>query len=167
MNSLHVKSASNDANTLYVEATSDASIGAGVRLRHARGTLTMPVDVINGDYVGLVAGQAFSGGQFWSGGEILFTVDGGFVSGERPPSRMEFYTNFAGGPQIIRLQINSVGNLGINTTSQFGSGKKVIGIANAEVIPTTDTPDGGVLYVENGALKFRGSSGTVTTIAEA
>jgi hypothetical protein len=40
-------------------------------------------------------------------------------------------------------------------------------IANASTIPASDPSGGGVLYVEGGALKWRGSSGTVTTIAPA
>jgi hypothetical protein len=59
------------------------------------------------------------------------------------------------------------GNVGIGTTNQFGSGGRVIGIANATTVPTTNPTGGGVLYVESGALKYRGSSGTVTTIANA
>jgi hypothetical protein len=39
-------------------------------------------------------------------------------------------------------------------------------IANTSAAPSTPT-GGGVLYVESGALKFRGSSGTITTIAAA
>jgi hypothetical protein len=57
------------------------------------------------------------------------------------------------------------GNIGVRTSSQFGGGRGVIGIANASVAPTVNPADGGVLYVEGGALKYRGSSGTVTTIA--
>lgn len=57
------------------------------------------------------------------------------------------------------------GGVGIGTTDQFGSGVRVVGIANATTAPTTNPTGGGVLYVEAGALKFRGSSGTVTTIA--
>jgi hypothetical protein len=33
--------------------------------------------------------------------------------------------------------------------------------------PTANMTGGGILYVENGALKYRGSSGTITTIAPA
>lgn len=33
--------------------------------------------------------------------------------------------------------------------------------------PTSNQTGGGILYVENGALKFRGSAGTVTVIAPA
>jgi hypothetical protein len=60
----------------------------------------------------------------------------------------------------------SEGNFGIGTHSQFGSGEGVIGIANCSTAPTT-TPSGGVLYVQSGALKYRGSSGTTTEIAPA
>ena len=52
-------------------------------------------------------------------------------------------------------------------TAGLGSGSKVIGIANASVVPTTNPVGGGVLYVQAGALRWRGSSGTVTTIAPA
>ena len=33
--------------------------------------------------------------------------------------------------------------------------------------PTANPTGGGILYVEGGALKYRGSSGTVTTIGPA
>ena len=59
------------------------------------------------------------------------------------------------------------GNIGIGTVNQFGGGAKVIGIANASTVPAGNPTGGGVLYVEAGALKYRGSSGTVTTIAVA
>jgi hypothetical protein len=50
------------------------------------------------------------------------------------------------------------GNIGFLTGSQFGVGQGVIAIGNATVAPTVN-PGGGVLYVENGALKYRGSGG--------
>ena len=59
------------------------------------------------------------------------------------------------------------GNIGVRTSSQFGGGQGVIAIANAAVAPTVNPSDGGVLYVEDGALKYRGPLGTVTTIAPA
>jgi hypothetical protein len=58
------------------------------------------------------------------------------------------------------------GSLGI-VTDDYGSGTGVIGVANASVTPSTNPSGGGVLYVESGALKYRGSSGTVTTLAVA
>jgi len=59
------------------------------------------------------------------------------------------------------------GNVGFRTASQFGAGQGVIAIADAAVAPTVNPAGGGVLYVEEGALKYRGSNGTVTTIAPA
>lgn len=58
-------------------------------------------------------------------------------------------------------------NVGFNTASFGASSNGVIGIGNAAAIPTGNPTNGGVLYVEAGALKYRGSSGTVTTIANA
>ena len=55
------------------------------------------------------------------------------------------------------------GNLGLGVTPSDGA--KVLAIGNGTA-PTTNIT-GGHLYVEGGALKYRGSSGTVTTIATA
>lgn len=66
---------------------------------------------------------------------------------------------------VERIRIDANGNFGMGVTTQFGSGVKVIGIADATTVPTTNPTGGGVLYCEAGALKFRGSSGTITTIA--
>ena len=59
------------------------------------------------------------------------------------------------------------GSIGMGTNSEFGTGETVIAIANATVVPSTTPTGGGVLYAEAGALKYVGSSGTVTTIANA
>ena len=59
------------------------------------------------------------------------------------------------------------GNIGLRTSDQFGGGKGVIGIGNVQDPPSVNPADGGVLYVEDGALKYRGSRGTVTVIAPA
>jgi hypothetical protein len=70
------------------------------------------------------------------------------------------------GLTAITLGSNRNVQFGSATTS-FGGGSVVIGIANATTVPTSNPTGGGVLYVEAGALKFRGSSGTITTIANA
>lgn len=49
----------------------------------------------------------------------------------------------------------------------FGSGDGVIGIANATTVPSTNPANGGILYVRNGALYYRGGAGTVTLLAPA
>lgn len=66
----------------------------------------------------------------------------------------------------IGIQLGLLGNVGFWGGS-FGGGAKVIYIANRTTAPTTNPSGGGLLYTESGALKYRGSSGTVTTIAVA
>ncbi len=58
-------------------------------------------------------------------------------------------------------------SLGINGVS-FGSGVGVIAIANCTTAPTALPVGGGILFVEGGYLKYKGSiTGVVTTIAPA
>ena len=47
------------------------------------------------------------------------------------------------------------------------TGDGVIYIANAATVPTANATGGGILYCEAGALKYRGSAGTVTTLGAA
>jgi hypothetical protein len=65
-----------------------------------------------------------------------------------------------------RARFDSSGNLLVGTTAAGTTAAKVIGMGNATA-PTTSPAGMGQLYVEAGALKYRGSSGTVTTIAVA
>lgn len=60
----------------------------------------------------------------------------------------------------------NLANIGINGES-FGSGAGVIFLANRTTNPSSNPSGGGILYAEAGALKWRGSSGTITTIAAA
>jgi len=66
------------------------------------------------------------------------------------------------------------GNIGIGFPEakqfkKFGGGKGVIAIANASVAPSPSKKlaGAGILYVEDGALKYLGSNGTVTVVAPA
>ena len=64
------------------------------------------------------------------------------------------------------MTLDASGNLLLKTTSIGTSAVGVIGLGNATA-PTSSPAGMGQLYVEGGALKYRGSSGTVTTIAAA
>ena len=72
----------------------------------------------------------------------------------------------SGGGNATQFILNSSGNVGIGVSTFGTSAAKVLGLANATA-PTTSPAGMGQLYVEAGALKYRGSSGTVTTIANA
>ena len=64
-----------------------------------------------------------------------------------------------------RVKIDIGGNLMVGVSTAGTTAAKTIQIANGTA-PTANIT-GGQLYVEAGALKYRGSSGTVTTIANA
>jgi hypothetical protein len=63
------------------------------------------------------------------------------------------------------MTLDTLGNLLVGLTTAGTTAAKTIQIANGTA-PTANVT-GGQLYVEAGALKYRGSSGTVTTIANA
>jgi hypothetical protein len=63
------------------------------------------------------------------------------------------------------MTLDTLGNLLVGLTAAGTTAAKTIQIANGTA-PTANVT-GGQLYVEAGALKYRGSSGTVTTIANA
>jgi hypothetical protein len=72
-----------------------------------------------------------------------------------------------GSNNTSQLTIGQTGNLSLGTIATFGGGIGVFAITNAATSPTTNPTGGGILYAEAGALKWRGSSGTVTTMANA
>lgn len=87
-------------------------------------------------------------------GSIRFYTNTGLTAGNNftPSERMRIYSN---------------GNLSVFGAGSFGNGVEVMYIKNRTTAPTANPSGGGILYVESGALKYRGSSGTVTTIANA
>ena len=89
------------------------------------------------------------------------------TGGSRTSDLVLYYYNQASSASPIEgLRLNSVGNVGIGVSAFGTSAANVLGLANATA-PTTSPAGMGQLYVEAGALKYRGSSGTVTTIANA
>lgn len=62
------------------------------------------------------------------------------------------------------LFIDAAGNMGLNTVTLGTSAANVIGILSGTA-PSSSPPGMGQLYVEGGALKYRGSSGTVSVVA--
>jgi len=80
-------------------------------------------------------------------------------------------TNYGGAYFAFRVNANPNDtlaikeyNVGIGTETFGTSAEKVLAIANGTA-PSTSPTGVGQLYVESGALKYRGAGGTVTTIA--
>ena len=76
------------------------------------------------------------------------------------------WQGYNGAAYTERMRLDSYSNLLVGVTAAGTTAAKVIGMGDATA-PTTSPAGMGQLYVEAGALKFRGSSGTVTTIAPA
>jgi len=86
------------------------------------------------------------------------------VNGLGASTNLSIYNDTAGA-EFLRIDADA--NFGFGASGSFGGGKKTFFFANATTLPTTNPTGGGVLYVDAGALKYRGTSGTVTTIANA
>jgi hypothetical protein len=150
---------------------SNTAASAAVYMLKTRGTTaTSTTAVQQYDSLGgwLFGGADGTNNQFLA--NMSAYVDGA-VSAGTVPTAFSFATgtNNSTLPPVSRLQISSTGNIGFNN-GQPGvwgtNADKVIAIGNGTA-PTTSPAGMGQLYVEAGALKYRGSSGTVTTIAAA
>lgn len=71
------------------------------------------------------------------------------------------------GAGATRVEVTPSGNFALFSAGSYGGGTFVAFLANCTVVPTTNPTGGGILYVEAGALKYRGSAGTITPIAPA
>jgi hypothetical protein len=109
------------ASTLKTSLTLQAGNGAGeydLTIKSSRGTIGSPTDVVNGDAPFNLSVNAYSGGAYYATAGITSYIDGTFTSGQRPPSRMEFYTNIANGAQTKQFSI--AGNGAAQFTSTLG-----------------------------------------------
>jgi hypothetical protein len=111
--------------------------------------------------INTMVGYAIGGG-ITSGAKN--TLIGGNISGLNNISNNVI---IADGDGKRRFNSDASGNIGLNGFDQYGGGAGVIYISNATTVPTSNAVGGGILYVDNGSLKYRGSGGTVTTLAAA
>ena len=159
------------APSIIQRGYSDTAASAAVYILKTRGTTaTSTTAVQQNDSLGalLFGGADGTNNQFLANMSVY--VDGA-VSAGTVPTAFSFATgtNNSTLPPVARMQISSTGNIGFNNgqPAVWGTNaEKVIGIGNGTA-PTTSPAGMGQLYVEAGALKYRGSSGTVTTIAAA
>lgn len=134
----------------------------GVR---ARGTAAAPAAVQADDLMLTLASDAWDGtGRVGDVAKIQYYVDGAVSTGV-VPTRIAFYTN-AGAGELERVRIDNKGNVGIGATTFGANAVRVLAIANGTA-PTSSPANVGQLYVEAGALKFKGAAGTVTPLAPA
>jgi len=80
-------------------------------------------------------------------------------------------TNLDDGAMNTNINFSILDNVGIglfgSAATHLANGTKVVYLANCTAAPSGTPFGGGILYAEAGALKWKGSSGTVTSIASA
>jgi hypothetical protein len=163
-----------DLAGLKLNASDQWELGAGLPIRLASdGTFSFPTPGTAVQTLHLVPTTGTDGNSVSitfggnNGGTVVATAVGGIYaqSSSAYGLKLRFGTSDSFGTgSKIRLTIDHKGSIGINGES-FGSGEAVIFIANATTLPSTNPTGGGVLYCDGGALKFRSSNGTVTTVA--
>lgn len=135
------------------------------------GSGTSRIDLEGGS--GAIRGFNFRSGTGASGNRWLFFADGNAETGSNAGSNLRIFRYDDSGTTIgtIFFGERDTGNTAIlrNATNipTFGGGALVLFVGNRATAPTSNPTGGGLLYAESGALKWRGSSGTVTTIAAA
>jgi hypothetical protein len=136
----------NASGNLGIGTTSPTSYGAG--------TTTLSVGNATGSgYIDIYNAGSRRGYQYATASTFNISTTTG--------TALVFETQ---GAEVGRFDTS--GNLLLKATSAGTSAAGVLGMGNATA-PSSSPAGMGQLYVEGGALKFRGSSGTVTTIAPA
>jgi hypothetical protein len=105
--------------------------------------------------------------QEWqnSGGTALASIDATGIIRSFNAFQGTGFLNTSG--QTV-ISIATQRNVGLATGSgSYGGGQAVVFIGNATAVPSSDPTGGGIIYVDAGALKYKGTSGTAATIVNA
>lgn len=96
-----------------------------------------------------------------TGGTTVLQYTGGGRVGTSTNAAMSLIVN-----SVVRSTWDTSGNFGVGVSAFGTSAVGIIGIVNGTA-PSTSPAGMGQLYVEAGVLKYRGSSGTITTLGAA
>ena len=174
---------SHSANQAFVIGAFNDAEGAAanaVEIYRSTGTYTI-------DRVDVLAVINVISGQDANKGILRIKANSGnasglglFTSGSSTMRNWQISTNYAaaGGlsflngatstsdPTLFQFEMSPDGNFGVGVAGFGTSATRVIGIANG-IAPTTSPASMGQLYVEAGALKYRGSANTITILGPA
>jgi hypothetical protein len=144
---------------------SNAERSIDIRGKHAAAAIRLSSEaghIVWVNTTNVVLGQAEGADNFFTGA----TLGDGFIATTALNKAIHIGSRAAGGERAT-LRVGENIGIGRGAADSFGGGEGIVFIANAGTAPNANPAGGGVLYVEGGALKWRGSSGTVTTIAAA
>jgi hypothetical protein len=118
------------------------------------------------DGLGVVSFEGVNSSSALVSGAYVFVMQDGSAGATYIPGRFMVYTGTASAAPTERMRIDSSGNIGLGAASFGTNAAKVVAIGNGTA-PSSSPAGMGQLYVESGALKYRGSSGTVTVLGAA
>lgn len=146
----------NAGATPYLEVQSTTNKAEAVRIGTATSLIDMGIKVTNtGGSLGLVA---------VGGANNILTGTVAYDLAFRFSASRQLHIGRDGFRGTLRLTDNvAIGQ----AADSFGAGVGVVFLATAGTLPSTNPTGGGILYVDAGALKYRGTAGTVTTVAAA
>lgn len=131
----------------YLGVSHDSTGNADLNFSEQAGSSSYPKRWVlrrdNATKSGGSAGQNFRLDRYDDSGVVIDTV----ISFERQRGNISLWKSVA--------------------SADYGGGARVMFVRDRTTAPTSNPSGGGILYSESGALKWRGSSGTVTTIAPA
>ena len=157
---------STNPQRLNIYNTTDGTNLERAFLRWASNTFSIGVDAAGTGSAGRVVQIGTFGAanlQFVANGSVVWTIQSGGNLIAQTDASFDIGQSGANRPRDLHLSRN----IAIAGTASFGGGAGVFFIGNATTAPTTNPSGGGILYTEAGALKYRGSSGTVTTLGAA
>ena len=137
-------------------------------LVRVNGTFGAPTAVLSTNLLGLMGFGGYNGAGITTPSQIRATATENW-SGTANGSNLTFFTTpNTTQTATVRLTLEQDGSTALLATAgSYGGGSRVLFLGNAATNPTTNPTGGGILYVSAGALVWRGSSGTVTTLAPA
>ena len=152
---------------ISVEQYSSNTAAPGIFGRKARGSVGSPSAISADDQLLALNGRGYGATAFGTTtvAAIIMAAAEAFTDTAQG-TYMIFRTTPTGSTtQAERMRLDAVGNLLLGVSTAAATSAKTINIANGTA-PTANIA-GGILYVESGALKYRGSSGTITTLGAA
>ena len=163
----------NGGTTAQVTLDSSGNVGIGVTPSAWRTTQrALQVGAVGSFFSSVTStGSTYIGRNFYEStvGNFTYIVNDEATAYEQTADGKHVWYNAVAGTGNITftqaMTLDASGNLLVGLTTAGTTAAKTIQIANGTA-PTANVT-GGQLYVESGALKYRGSSGTITTIAAA
>ena len=140
--------------------------GAAILYSTDTGDDTMQAEIISGLAAASTGFNTFIGANAGEDNTGSYGVCIGTEAGKDETSDYRLYIDISDTAAPLIYGEFDDDNIGFNTVD-MASGTGVIAIANATAVPSATPTGGGVLYVEGGALKYKGSSGTITTLGVA